>query len=218
VSMHALAQAIGAVSQRFNGQPPAIVLGSIVSYDAATNRAVAEVDWGTGFTYQTPPSQLMVPWNGADYTDQSGPQGGEQCVVACLDPYGDVFVILGYTTNDDAPGANVPSGERKIVDPRGSFVHWATERGGAVRTSAAGYATIFGGTGTEVGGENLDETNDAIMRKSDVDAALAAQIAQLKSDLTTWAAAHLQGGSGASGPTTLTAVESTGSTKARAAS
>jgi hypothetical protein len=67
-----------------------------------------------------------------------------------------------------------------------------------------------------IGAKTLNNANDAVMRKSDVDAALAAQVTRTKNEITAWAAAHLQGGTGASGPT-MTAVTSTGSSKVKAA-
>ena len=64
-------------------------------------------------------------------------------------------------------------------------------------------------------GRDLDQSNDAVIRKSDLDAALAAQTAQYMSDLASWAGASLKPGSGASGPS-MTAIHSTGSSKVKA--
>lgn len=71
--------------------------------------------------------------------------------------------------------------------------------------------TIDGNTGilTLGGGDGLG-VEFAVIRKSDLDNALASCAQQFTSQLTTWAAAHVQPGSGATGPT-LTAVPSTGS-------
>jgi len=212
----ALTQQVGLAAQRFTAQPHPLALGQIVSFDPATHMAVAKVDYGDGFVFNTPPSQLMVPWHGPGYSDASGPEEGQQCIVGTLDAAGDVFVILGFTATEDANGINVPAGEKKVLDKHGSFVHHSGARGGSMRTFGNAFATLVGGTATEVGGENLDATNDAIIRKSDLDAALVAQLVQLKSDLTTWAATKLQPGSGATAPVTLTAVRSTGSSKSRA--
>lgn len=212
----ALTQQVGLAAQRFTAQPHPLSLGTIVSFDPATHMAVAKVDYGDGFIFNTPPSQLMVPWHGPGYSDASGPEAGQQCIVATLDHAGDVFVILGFTSTEDANGINVPAGEKKVLDKRGSFVHHSGARGGSVRAFGNAYATLVGGTATEIGGENLDAVNDAIIRKSDLDAAIAAEVAQLKLDLTTWASTKLQPGTGATGPVTLTAVRSTGSSKSRA--
>ena len=65
-------------------------------------------------------------------------------------------------------------------------------------------------------GRDLDQSEDAVIRKSDLDAALAAQMSQLKSDLAAWASASLQGGGGAGGPSELTAIHSMGSSKVKA--
>lgn len=66
------------------------------------------------------------------------------------------------------------------------------------------------------GGDDLG-AGFALIRESDLNSALSAQMNQLKTELTTWAAAHLQPGAGAAGPTTLTAVTSTGSSKVQSA-
>ena len=215
-----LAQRIMAASQRYSTKAPPIALGTIVSFNKTDHTIVAKVDYGDGFAFTTTPSQLMVPWHGADsgtpYGEGGGPEEGQQCVVATLDADTDLYLILGFTPFDDATGIGVPAGEQWTVDKRGSFSKFVAARGGALRHFAAGFATIFGGTATEVGGENLDATDDAIIRKSDLDQALSDQIAQLKTDLTAWAAASLMGGSGAGGPSP-TAITSTGSSVARAA-
>jgi hypothetical protein len=217
VSLH---EAVRGAARRADSSPWPFVIGEIVSYDPATHFVVAQYDVtdrdGTTTPTQTPPSQLMVPWWGANYGDQSGPEQGAQCAIAILDPEGSEFLILGFTSNDLNPGFGTPSGEKQILDKRGSFVWWTAIRGGALRIFGKGFATLFGTNGTEIGGENLDATEDAICTKRYVDDVISRQMAQLKTDLATWAGAHLQSGSGASGPTSLTAETTNASSKARA--
>jgi hypothetical protein len=207
------------VAQRQTWNPPALTLGTIVSFDPDTHMAVAKIDFGGGWTWNTPPSQLMVPWHGTGdngpYSAAGGPEEGQQCVVGILDRAGDVYVILGFTPFDPASGIGVPPGELLHKDKRTSFLHLAAQRGGMARVFGNAYASIFGTSGTEVGGENLDATEDAIVTKTYLDQALSDQVDKIQSQITSWASASLQGGSGASGPT-LTAIESTGSSLARA--
>lgn len=215
-----ITEAIRGAARRAQSSPWPIVVGEIVSYDPSTHFVVAQYDVvdnnGTVLQQQTPPSQLMVPWWGDGYGDQSGPESGAQCTIAILDPQGSTFLVLGFTSNDLNPGFNTPAGEKQILDKRGSFVWWSGLRGGVLRIFGQGFATIFGTNGTEVGGENLDETQDAICTKRYVDDVIQRQLSQLRTDLVTWAGAHLQSGSGAPGPTSLTAVETNASSLARA--
>jgi hypothetical protein len=210
-------QAAAAAGTRFNAQPVMLVGGTINSYDPTTQYVTVDIDMGGGWMYTTPPSQLMAPWHGNQFSASFGAVPGTQVLVAVVDPAGNEFVVLGFTSNDPDPGINVPSGDGMVMDPNGNFVNWTADRGGAMRHYGTAFATIFGGQGTEVGGENLDATNDAIIRKSDLDLALSNQVSQIQAEIETWAAAHLQPGSGAP-PPTLTAVESTGSSLARAVS
>lgn len=216
MSLH---EAVRGAARRADSSPWPFVIGQIVSYDPDTSFVVAKYDvvdrTGTQLEQQTPPSQLMMPWWGQGYGDQMGPEAGTQCLIAILDPQGSEFLVLGFTANDLHPGFATPSTERQILDKRGSFVWWSALRGGVLRLFGKGYATLFGTTGTEIGGENLDATEDAICTKRYVDDAISRQITQLQSQLGTWASAHLSNGSGATGPT-LTPVTTNASSKARA--
>lgn len=211
MSLH---EAMRAAARRADPAPWPFVVGEIFSYDPKTSFVVAQYDstdrTGATIQQQTPPSQLMMPWWGQNYGDQMGPEVGAQCLIAILDPQGNEFLVLGFTSNDLDPGFNTPSSERQILDKRGSFVWWSALRGGVLRLFGQGYATLFGTNGTEVGGENLDATEDAIVTKRYLDD----RIASLQSELTSWASASVQHGSGASGPTLAASAQ--GSSLARA--
>jgi hypothetical protein len=216
MSLH---EVIRGVARRATSSPWPFVMGEIVSYDPTTSFVVAQYDVvdrdGTVYQNQTPPSQLMMPWWGQGYGDQMGPEPGAQCVIAILDPQGNEFLVLGFTSNDLDPGFNTPSSERHILDKRGSFVWWSALRGGVLRIFGKGYATLFGTNGTEIGGENLNATNDAIITKTHLDAALAALTMQYSSEISAYLAANVSHGSGAPA-ITLSPVTSTGSSLARA--
>lgn len=89
----------------------------------------------------------------------------------------------------------MPAGEKKTIDKRGSFVHFAAQCGGMIRNFAAGVASLFGGSATELGGENLNASLDAVATKRYVDSALTTQIAQLQAQISADAFASLQSGS-----------------------
>jgi hypothetical protein len=202
---------MGAHAQRVNAEASPFWFGEVKSYDPATHKAVVTVDMGD-YTYDTPPSQVLTSFWGAGYGDQTGPPRGAQAWVAVIDRASNLYLILGFTANNEEPGFNVPVDERRILDARGSFVWWTSVRNGALRLFGATIATLFAGVRVEIGAENLDTSACAVVRKADLDAALSAQVTRTKNEITAWAAAHLQGGTGASGPT-LTAVTSTGSSK-----
>jgi hypothetical protein len=210
----ALTQQVGLAAQRFTAQPHPLALGQIVSFDPATHMAVAKVDYGDGFVFNTPPSQLMVPWHGPGYSDASGPEEGQQCIVGTLDAAGDVFVILGFTATEDANGINVPAGEKKfsINTDRSSTT---AARAAACAPSATHLRRSSAERQPKSGREpRRDQRCDNSEVGSRRRARRAARPTQ--SDLATWAATKLQPGSGATAPVTLTAVRSTGSSKSRA--
>lgn len=207
-----LLQAQGAHSQRVNASVAPFWFGTVKSYDKATHTAVITIDKGNGSAYDTPPSPVMSPWWGQGYGDQAGPPPNAQALVAVIDEPGNLYAVLGFTPNNVDTGQGAPSDERWITDVRGSFIQWCAA---GLRCFATGIASFWGSTRTEIGAEGLDAVENAVIRKSDLDAALVAQTAQYESELSVWASG-LSGGSGVAGPT-LQPVTSTGSSKVTAA-
>lgn len=205
-------QAIGSVARRFNDAVPTLCYGVIKSYDPTTHFVVATIDVGVDsgsgeiMHYDTPPSQLMVPYHGNALGKGAGPKGGEQCLVGVIDAHGDEFIVLGFTSNDEQPGLGVPAGD-----------DWAVSSGALRRIGGTRAALAATNGVTELGAESLDHTEDAIVTKRYVDDVISRQIAQLASDLKTWANASFQGGTNAAPQPTLTAKTTNASSKALAA-
>jgi hypothetical protein len=166
--------------------------------------------------------------------DQYGPVGGERISVH--------HAQSGYVGTfdhgeDDSPGAK--SGERFIThrsatgsgQPDG-YVKFLNN--GQPGDSAGGLSLLAGvlfdvaTAGAlqiimsdhlgyiEIGAPGLNATQQAVIRKSDLDAWGASLMTHITTQLDTWATTHLQGGTGAVGPT-LTSVPSTGSATVKAA-
>lgn len=138
---------------------------------------------------------------------------------------GDIDAYQKFTNDGVAAG----DGKGGIVELAGAYRKIATAGGWVVTlddTGKIGKIQSPGGlsiilddnNGTITLGSGDDPgAADALIRKSDLDNALSAQMNQLKTDLTTWASTHLQPGSGGTGPTSLTAVTSSGSAKVQSA-
>jgi hypothetical protein len=135
----------------------------------------------------------------------------------------DAYVKLtndGSTQGDDAGGIQILAGGfAKIFTTNGwTFSFDDTGKKGIIASPGGLSITLDDNNGVMTLGSGDDPGSaEALIRASDLNSALSAQVNQLKTDLTTWAAAHLQGGSGATGPTALTAVTSTGSSKVQSA-
>lgn len=200
-----LLQGFGSVARRFSDTVPTLCHGVIKSYDQATHYVVATIEVGvdsTGqvVTYDTPPSQLMVPYHGNSLGKGAGPKGGEQCLVGVIDADGNEFIVLGFTSNDEQPGLGVPSGD-----------DWAVS-GGVLRRIGGTRAAIAATNGpTELGGENLDATNDAVVTVRTFNAWQNAFVAALK----TWANTNFQSGANTAPAPSTSAMN--GSSKAKAA-
>ncbi len=208
-------QALGSHAQRVNAAPWPFQFGTVKSYDPSTHRAVVTVDYGDT-SFDTSPCSIASEFWGQGYGSQAGPPQGAQVILGVLHPNGNEFIILGFTSNDQDTAFNIPSDDYEVKDKRGSFVNWTAARSGALRIFGAAVATIFGGTKTEVGGENLDATARAAITKTELDTAIATLVTHLQTQLTSWASANLPGGNGASGPT-LTPTTSTGSSTVKIA-
>lgn len=151
-----LTEAVRGTSMRSQSSPWPFAFGQIASYDPATHLVVATYEVtdadGNGQTITTPPSQLMVPWWGQGYGDQSGPEAGTQCVIAIVDPRGDEFLVLGFTANNSDRGFGAPAGEKWTVDKRGSSIKFTADgatpgdgHGGLKSIAAAYHSTSTAG-------------------------------------------------------------------------
>lgn len=168
-----LTEAVRGAAMRANSSPWPFVLGNIDSYDPATHLVIASYNVadanGNLVTIKTPPSQLMVPWWGQGYGEQSGPPVGAQCLVAIVDPKGDEFIVLGFTANNADPGLGAPSDEKWTVDRRGSSQKFTADGPtvgdgkGGLKDVAAAYRSI-----ATVGGHQhiLDDVNQLIKTQS----------------------------------------------------
>jgi hypothetical protein len=196
--------------------------GVVQAYEPATHRVKVKIDKGNGQAYITPWSPICSPFWGPttsgsrSYGLQGGTPLGAQALVGVVDEQGNLFVVFGFCSNSLDPGQGTPSDEFWLQDVRGSFLQLIAKGGGSLRAFATGIASFFGGSRTEIGGENLDTSQQAVIRKSDLDAALVRQVAMLQAQLSAWAGSSVQGGMGASGPT-LSPIQSTGSTKVTSA-
>jgi len=182
-----------------------------------------------------------LPLLTSSYGHQYGPRGYERCTIIPR-PHG-YAVILEHdeTTSPQAPsgehflthynktgkidssikftndGPAAGDGKAGIVGMVGALLSFVTKGGLSLRIDDAANRVVVTAPLVELGADNLDAANNAVIRKTDLDAALSAQAAQFQTQLRTWAAASVQGGSGAGGPS-LTAVTSHGSTTVRATS
>lgn len=211
-----LLQAFGAHSARVTAYPWPFQFGIVQSYDKTTHRVTVTIDRGGGSSYTPPPCQIVSEFWGQGYGSQAGPPPGAQAFLGAIDANGTQYAVLGYTANEEDVAFSVPSDDYEVKDKRGSFVNWTAARSGALRIFGAAVATIFGGTVTEIGGENLNATSRAAISKTELDSAIATLVTHLQTQLATWASSSLQGGNGAGGPT-LTPITSTGSSTVKIA-
>lgn len=215
--IHDMFEVMGSHARRKAARADTVMIGEVKSYDPAHGTVIVTVSRADQ-PQDIGPMPLLLPWLGPGYGVQGGPEENVQVAVLVIDYQANEFIAIGFLPNDDDHPPAAASKTYKLIDKLGSYVLLdPTQRSGLLSLFAAAVAVIAGAQHTFVGGDNLDTTNDAIITKTKLDAALTAQAAQTKTDITTWAAAHLQPGSGASGPTTMTAVTSSGSSKAMAA-
>jgi len=222
------------ISRALNQRQPPIardgmaVNGAYNPVDGTIGSKLCDTDamFGSG---DQPTAVPRVPQAHAVYGDQYGARGGERTTLI-VTQHG--FDSLYTYDEDDSPGA--PSGEiwrvhRNAAGEIDSFSKW-TNDGPTEGDGLGGYEQLVGALLSILTAAGLSIRMDdnlglillaagstanpenAVIRKSDLDAALAAQASQFNSQLATWAAAHVQPGTGGTGPT-LTAVTSTGSTK-----
>jgi len=214
-------------ARRANPVPIYLHIGELKAWNPANNTVdvyLPHVDGANSPTTQTFPMPLMTGITGPNYGDQVGPDTSGtqplQVVVACGSPDGDDYVALGflYTANQQPPGA--PATELWRVDKRGSSLKLTVDGktvgdgAGGAKLLGDGYASVVAPL-TELGAQNLDPSEDAVIRKTDLDAALSALTAHVQTALNTLAG-EVQGGSGVSSPS-IVATTSTGSSIVKAA-
>jgi hypothetical protein len=187
-----------------------ITVGELTAYfpeqHMGTFDLVMHPDDKTGDPVPTGPIPLGSFSTGPGYGAQFTPAIGAQALVIYIDaakvlPIGAVFLF------NEVEAPPWPKGDFSgIVDQYGNALKWSQAR-----------SALVAPTKLELGTENLDATQDAVISKRYLDQWWSAQVAQLKTDLASWASVYLQPGHGAPGPTTLNSAASSGSAKVKVA-
>lgn len=197
-----LEDTLAARSQRAN--PPMIMgwRGTVVGYNPDNHTVQVEYYHASDQPTHTQWMQLVVMSAAGGAGEGWGVENGAQVLVLELDPRGDDVVAIGFTYNEIDKALGVPPSERHTIDKRGSYYKLTADgaeegdgQGGA-KLYGAGYTFVGSGGATEVGAQNLDETQQASLRFTDI----AAYHDWLTTTFLPAWAALLQGGSGAPPP------------------